>query len=398
MKTIKDIEIAGKRLLIRVDFNVPLDKQQKITDDSRIQAVLPTLKYALDQKAIIIVASHLGRPKGKAAPEFSLKPAAERLGMLLNRPVQLAADCVGEPVQKVVAAMKPGDVVVLENLRFHPEEEKNTDAFARALAGLCDIYVNDAFAVSHRANASVEAITRFAPLSVAGFLLKNEIDYFNKAMTAPQRPLVAVIGGAKVSSKLAALENMLLHVNKIIIGGAMANTFLRSQGLSTGKSLVETDLIETAGTILKKASEKGVRIYLPVDGVTAARVEPTAAAAVFPVQEIPDDQMILDIGPATSLLYSESLLGAKTIVWNGPMGVFEMAPFSKGTFDMVSHVIASGAITIVGGGDTDAAVHRSGKADRITYISTGGGAFLELLEGKVLPGVAALESASKSGK
>jgi phosphoglycerate kinase len=395
MKTIKDIAIAGKRLLIRVDFNVPLDKQQQITDDSRIQAVLPTLKYALSQNARIIVASHLGRPKGKVAPEFSLKPAAERLSVLLNRPVQLAADCVGEPVVAMVTAMKPGDIVVLENLRFHPDEEKNADAFAKSLAGLCDVYVNDAFAVSHRANASVEAITRFAPLSVAGFLLKNEIDYFNKAMTTPERPLVAVIGGAKVSSKLAALENMLLHVDKILIGGAMANTFLRALGVSTGKSLVETELIETAGTILKKASEKSVKIYLPVDGITASQVEPTAISAVFPVQEIPQDQMILDIGPATSLLYAEALQGAKTIVWNGPMGVFEMAPFSKGTYDMVNHVIASGAITIVGGGDTDAAIHRSGKAGQITYISTGGGAFLELLEGKTLPGVAALESIPK---
>ncbi len=398
MKTIKDIAIAGKRLLVRVDFNVPLDKQQRITDDSRIQAVLPTLKYALDQKAKIIVASHLGRPKGKVSPEFSLKPAAARLSVLLNQPVQLAPDCVGDAVEAMVAAMKPGDVVVLENLRFHPDEEKNADAFAKSLAGLCDVYVNDAFAVSHRANASVEAITRFAPLSVAGFLLKNEMDYFDKAMTTPERPLVAVIGGAKVSSKLAALENMLLKVDKIVIGGAMANTFLRAMGHSTGKSLVETDLIETAGTILKKASEKGVKIYLPVDGITAGQVEPTAASAVFPVQEIPSDQMILDIGPATSLLYAEALQGAKTIVWNGPMGVFEMAPFSKGTFDMVNHVVASGAITIVGGGDTDAAVHRSGKADRITYISTGGGAFLELLEGKKLPGVTALESISKSDK
>ena len=298
----------------------------------------------------------------------------------------------------MVAAMKPGDIVVLENLRFHPDEEKNADTFAKSLAGLCDVYVNDAFAVSHRANASVEAITRFAPMSVAGFLLKNEMDYFDKAMTNPERPLVAVIGGAKVSSKLAALENMLLQVDKIIIGGAMANTFLRAMGHSTGKSLVETDLIETAGTILKKASEKGVIIYLPVDGITAGEVEATAASAIFPVQEIPSDQMILDIGPATSLLYAEALQGAKTIVWNGPMGVFEMAPFSKGTFDMVNHVVASGAITIVGGGDTDAAIHRSGKAGQITYISTGGGAFLELLEGKKLPGITALEFVSKSSK
>ena len=398
MKTIKDVTIAEKRLLIRVDFNVPLDKQQKITDDSRIQAVLPTLKYALDQKAKIIVASHLGRPKGKIAPEFSLKPAAERLSVLLNQPVQLALDCVGESVEAMVAAMKPGDIVVLENLRFHPEEEKNADSFAKSLAGLCDVYVNDAFAVSHRANASVEAITRFAPISVAGLLMKNEMDYFEKAMTTPERPLVAVIGGAKVSSKLAALENMLLHVDKIIIGGAMANTFLCAMGYSTGKSLVETDLVETAGTILKKALEKGVKIYLPVDGITATQLEATAASAVFPVQEIPDDKMILDIGPATSLLYAEALQSAKTIVWNGPMGVFEMMPFSKGTFDMVNHVIASGAITIVGGGDTDAAVHQSGKANKITYISTGGGAFLELLEGKTLPGVAALESTSKSNQ
>lgn len=398
MKTIKDIEITGKRLLVRVDFNVPLDNHQRVTDDTRIQAVLPTLKYALNQKAKIIVASHLGRPRGKVFPEFSLKPAAARLSVLLDQPVQMASDCVGDAVETMVTAMKPGDVVVLENLRFHPEEEKNADAFAKSLAGLCDVYVNDAFAVSHRANASVEAITRFAPQSVAGFLLKNEMDYFNKAMTTPERPLVAVIGGAKVSSKLAALENMLLQVDKIIIGGAMANTFLRAMGHATGKSLVETDLIETAGTILEKALEKGVKIYLPVDGITAAQVEPTAAASVFPVQEIPSDQMILDIGPATSLLYAEALQGAKTIVWNGPMGVFEMGPFSKGTYDMVNHVIASGAITIVGGGDTDAAVHRSGKAGQITYISTGGGAFLELLEGKALPGVTALESISKNNK
>jgi phosphoglycerate kinase len=396
MKTIKDIEIAEKRLLIRVDFNVPLNKEQQITDDTRIQAVLPTLHYALDQQARIIVASHLGRPKGKRVPEFSLKPAAERLSVLLDRPVQQAPDCVGESVQAMVAGMNPGDIVVLENLRFHPEEEQNADAFAKSLAGLCDVYVNDAFAVSHRANASVEAITRFAPLSVAGFLLKNEMDYFDKAMTTPERPLVAVIGGAKVSSKLAALENMLLHVDKIIIGGAMANTFLRAMGISTGKSLVETDLIDTAGSILEKASENNVKIYLPVDGITATQVEPTATPAVFPVQEIPEDQMILDIGPATSLLYAEALQNARTIVWNGPMGVFEMAPFSRGTFDMVDHVIASRAVSIVGGGDTDAAIHRSGKAGQITYISTGGGAFLELLEGKALPGVSALESFSKN--
>ena len=391
MKTLKDIEISGKRLLIRVDFNVPLDSQQRITDDSRIQAVLPTLEYALNQKAKIIVASHLGRPKGKVAPEFSLKPAAERLSVLLKHPVQMADDCLGKSVQALVEAMNFGDILMLENLRFHPEEEKNEAAFAKALASLCDVYVNDAFAVSHRANASVEAITRFAPLSVSGFLLKNEIDYFNKAMTTPEHPVAAIIGGAKVSTKLAALENMLQCMDKIIIGGAMANTFLRSMGISTGNSLVENDLIDTAAAILKKASEKGVRFYLPVDAVVADRPEVTAISAVVPVQEIPTDQMILDIGPATSLLYAEALHGIRTVIWNGPMGVFEMAPFSKGTYDMVDHVIASGALSIVGGGDTDAAIHRSGKADQITYISTGGGAFLELLEGKHLPGIMALD-------
>lgn len=394
MKTITDVAVSGKRVLIRVDFNVPLDKERRITDDSRIQGVLPTLRYALEQNAKIIVASHLGRPKGKVAPEFSLQPAAERLGVLLGKPVVMAPDCIGQSVETIVAAMHPGDMVMLENLRFHPEEEKNDSGFAASLAALCDVYINDAFAVSHRANASVEAITRCAPVSVAGFLLKNEIDYFNKAMTTPERPLVAVIGGAKVSSKLAALENMLLHVDKIIIGGAMANTFLRFMGVSTGKSLVENDLIATAGAILKKASEKDVKLYLPVDAVTGMQPDAAAAAGVFPVQEIPENQMILDIGPATSLLYAEALQGAKTIVWNGPMGVFEQPPFSAGTSDMVIHVIASGAMTIVGGGDTDAAIHASGKADQITYMSTGGGAFLELLEGKQLPGVVALEKAA----
>lgn len=395
MKTLKDISITGKRLLIRVDFNVPLDKNQEITDDTRIREVLPTLNYAIGQNAKIIVASHLGRPKGKVSPEFSLKPAADCLGRLLKKPVQFIGECTGKAVENAAEAMNPGDVLVLENLRFHPEEEKNDDVFAKKLAALCDVYVNDAFAVSHRANASVEAITRFAPVCVAGFLLKKEIDYFEKAMISPQRPLVAIIGGAKVSTKLSALENMLLSVDKIIIGGAMANTFLKSMGYSTGKSLVEKELIETAGTILRKASEKKVEVFLPVDAVTADRLESTAKTSIFPVQEIPDDQMILDIGPATSLLYGLALQNAKTIVWNGPMGVFEIPAFSMGTSDMVDHVIESGAISIVGGGDTNAALLQSGKTDKITYVSTGGGAFLELLEGKKLPGVTALETASK---
>ncbi len=395
MKTLKDISITGKRLLIRVDFNVPLDMNQQITDDTRIREVLPTLDYAIGQNAKIIIASHLGRPKGKVAPEFSIKPAADCLERLLKKPVKFVGDCTGKVVENFAEAMNSGDILVLENLRFYPEEEKNDDVFAKKLAALCDVYVNDAFAVSHRANASVEAVTRFAPVSVAGFLLKKEIDYFEKAMISPQRPLAAVIGGAKVSTKLSALENMILNVDKIIIGGAMANTFLQSLGYSTGKSLVEHELIETAGKVLKKASEKKVKVFLPVDAITADRLESSAKTSIFTVQEIPEDQMILDIGPATSLLYGQALQNAKTIVWNGPMGAFEIPAFSRGTSEMVDHVIKSGAISIVGGGDTNAALLQSGKTDKITYISTGGGAFLELLEGKKLPGVTALETASK---
>ncbi|MBU2521498.1 MAG: phosphoglycerate kinase [Proteobacteria bacterium] len=392
MRSIKNTAISGKKVLIRVDFNVPMDEQQNITDDTRIRAVLPTLKYALDHNAILIIASHLGRPKGKVLPELSLAPVAKRLGRLLEENVIMAPGCVGPDVEKIVSNMKPGEILLLENLRFHNEEQKNDDGFAEKLAKLCDVYVNDAFAVSHRSNASVVAITKYAPLSVAGFLLQKELDYFKKAMADPKRPLVAIIGGSKVSSKLGALENMLKHVDKFIIGGAMANTFLKSKGYSVGKSKIEENLIDVAGSIIKKAAENGIKFYLPVDAKVASQFNSKAEVKIVPIQEIPSEWMVLDIGPATSLLYSEALQDAKTIIWNGPMGVFEMDAFSRGTIDMVNSVAESYAMTIVGGGDTDVAVHKAGKSDMITYISTGGGAFLTLLEGKPLPAVVALNN------
>jgi phosphoglycerate kinase len=392
MRSIKDTIISGKKLLIRVDFNVPMDELQNITDDTRIRAVLPTLKYALDHNAVLIIASHLGRPKGKVMPEFSLAPVAKRLARFLKENVIMATNCVGPDVEKIVSNMNTGDVLLLENLRFHPEEQKNDDGFAEKLAKLCDVYVNDAFAVSHRSNASLVAITKYAPLSVAGFLLQKELDYFKKAIADPKRPLVAIIGGSKVSSKLKALENMLKHVDKFIIGGAMANTFLKSTGCSIGKSKIEENLIDVAGSIIKKATENGIKFYLPVDAKVASQFNSKAEVKIVPIQEIPSEWMALDIGPATSLLYSEVLLDAKTIIWNGPMGVFEIDAFSRGTIDMVNSVAESYAMTIVGGGDTDVAVHKAGKSDMITYISTGGGAFLTLLEGKSLPAVVALNN------
>jgi phosphoglycerate kinase len=392
MKSIKDVNIKGKRVLVRVDFNVPLDEHLNITDDARIRAVLTTLRYILDHHSKLIIASHLGRPKGEVKPEMSLSPVSQRLQRLLNKDVVMAKDCIGPETESLVDNMKEGDVVLLENLRFHPEEQKNDDTFAKKLAGLCDVYVNDAFAVSHRINASVVAITKHVPVSAAGFLLQRELDYFQKAMAEPKRPLVAIVGGAKVSSKIGALENMLHHVDKFIIGGAMANTFLKSRGYHLGKSMIEPDLVETAASIMKKALDNGIKFYLPVDAVTANRFDAKADIKTVPIQEIPKDWMAMDIGPATIMLYSEALEDAKTIIWNGPMGVFEMDAFSRGTSAMVRSVANSHALSIVGGGDTDVAVHKSGETDKITYISTGGGAFLALMEGKTLPAVVALSS------
>lgn len=392
MRSIKDLDVSGKKVLVRVDFNVPMDKHQNITDDTRIRSVLSTLRYVLDNNGILIIMSHMGRPKGNVVPEMSLAPVAKRLGRLLQQNVNMAPDCIGPDVKKMVDALEAGEILLLENLRFYPGEQANDDGFARELASLCDIYINNAFAVSHREHASVAAITKFAPQSAAGFLLIKELDYFHSAMDDPRRPLVAIVGGAKVSSKLGALKNMLSRVNKFIIGGAMANTFLKSQGFNLGKSLVEEDLVEEAGEIMKQAISEGIKFYLPVDAVVANQIDPDAESKIVPIQEIPEDWMALDIGPATSRLFAEVLHDAKTIVWNGPMGIFEMDAFSRGTVSMVHSVANSYALTIVGGGDTDVAVHSTGQSDRFSYISTGGGAFLYLMEGKILPGVAALDN------
>ncbi|MFA6284867.1 MAG: phosphoglycerate kinase [Desulfurivibrionaceae bacterium] len=392
MKNIRDLDIKGKKLLIRVDFNVPLDEQLNITDDIRIRGVLPTLNYALDENAKVIIMSHMGRPKGTRKPEFSLAPAAKRLSRLINKEVQLAPDCIGPETRAMVDAMQPGDVLLLENLRFHAEEQQNDEGFASQLASLCDIYINDAFAVAHRAHASVVGVTQFVDQCAAGFLLQKEMDYFHRSVSNPMRPLVAIVGGAKVSSKLGALDNLMDRVDKMVIGGAMANTFLKSIGHGMGKSKVEDELLDTARELLNKAKRLGVKLYLPVDCIVADRFEARAESKRVTVQEVPADWMVLDIGPATTVLFSEAMEDAKTIIWNGPMGAFEMDAFSRGTMAMVQHVARSHALTIVGGGDTDVAVHKAGESSNISYISTGGGAFLMLMEGKELPGVAALEA------
>lgn len=398
MKSIKEIDIANKKVFIRVDFNVPMDDQQNIINDTRIRAVLPTLRYALDNQAKLIIASHMNRPKGKKSTKLSLKAVAKRLGRLLEKDVKMANDCIGPDVKSHISAMKRGDIILLENLRFHREEQENNDEFAKELASLCDVYVNDAFAVSHRVNASVVAITKYAPVSVAGFLLQEEIGYFSKIIANPKRPLVAIIGGAKVSDKLMALDNMLDHVDKFIIGGAMANTFLKSKGYDVGKSKIEENLVWAARSIMEKAAKRKIKFYLPVDAVVAKRFNPKTQTKVVPIQEIPESWMALDIGPATSLLFSEALYDAKTVIWNGPMGMFEIDAFSRGTIAMVHNVANCYALTIVGGGDTDIAIYKEMANDRITYISTGGGAFLTMLEGKTLPAVAALKDSEKIDK
>ncbi|OKY75829.1 MAG: phosphoglycerate kinase [Desulfobulbaceae bacterium DB1] len=392
MKNIRDIDIKGKRVLIRVDFNVPLDDAGRITDDTRIRGALPTINHALAENAKVIVCSHLGRPKGQRKPEFSLAPAAARLAELTGRMVKLLPDCVGDDVESMVTAMRPGDVVMLENLRFHGEEQKNDPEFSRKLAALAEVYISDAFAVAHRTDASVVGVTHYCDQCAAGFLLQKEMDFFHRSVSQPVRPLAAIIGGAKVSGKLTALVNLMDKVDIMIIGGAMANTFLKSQGHEVGKSLVEDDLLETARTLLADAAKKGVKLYLPVDCVAAAEFTPNSVSKVVSLQEMPKDWMALDIGPATTTLFGEALADAKTILWNGPMGVFEMDAYSRGTMALVQKVATSHALSIVGGGDTNAAVHKAGWADDVSYMSTGGGAFLMLMEGKVLPGVAALDA------
>jgi phosphoglycerate kinase len=390
VKFINQVELSNRRVFIRVDFNVPLDEEGNIADDNRIRAALPTINYALDESAKVIVASHMGRPKGKRVDKLSMAPVARRLGRLLKKEVALAPDCVGPEVEKMVAAMEPGQVIMLENLRFQKGETDNDPEFGKALASLCDVYVDDAFAVAHRENASVVAIAEYAPESVAGFTMKKELSYFRRSMIDPARPLAAVLGGAKAMTKLPALENLLNHADKIIIGGAMANTFLKSVDINVGASLYEEELVPVANVLLKNAKKAKVKVFLPVDCVVADRFDSKAQTKLVTVLDVPLDWMIMDIGPATSLLYREALRDCKTIIWNGPMGAFEMDAFSRGTYNMVSTVAQTYALTIIGGGDTDVAVSRAGESENISYISTGGGAFLALLTGEVLPAVEAL--------
>ncbi len=386
-KTVSDIDVAGKRVLVRVDFNVPLENGT-VSDDTRIRAALPTIQYLIDNKAKTILCSHLGRPKGKPDPAYSLRPVGACLSQLLKREVQAAPDCVGPAVQNLVNAMQPGDVLLLENLRFHREEEANEAGFAQALASLADVYVNDAFGSAHRAHASTVGVTKHLP-AVAGFLMERELNFLGRALTNPTPPFVAILGGAKVSDKIAVIENLLSKVDRLLIGGGMANTFLRAQGKEVGQSLVENDKLEVARDLLQKGASK---LILPVDVVIADKFDANAQHRTVAVDAVPSSWRILDIGPKTVERFKEHLRGAKTVVWNGPMGVFEMEPFAAGTFAMARTLAElSGATTIVGGGDSAAAVEQAGVAERITHISTGGGASLEFLEGKELPGVAVLQ-------
>lgn len=389
-KTVRDLDVDGKKVLVRVDFNVPLNDKGEITDDTRITASLPTIQYLLEQKAAVILMAHLGRPKGQVKPELSLAPVAKHLGKLLGKKILFAPDCVGEAAQAAASKLKPGHILLLENLRFHKEEEKNDMEFAEKLASLADLYVNDGFGVSHRAHASVEGVTHFLP-AAAGFLLEKEIQYVGQAVTNPLHPFVAIIGGAKVSDKIGVISNLLDKVDTLLIGGGMANTFLAAQGYKMGKSLVEEDKLDLAKELLAKAKKNKVNMLLPTDLVMAAAFAPDAEHVTEKVKNLNQAYMALDIGAETSKAYAEALADAKMIVWNGPMGVFEMDAFCKGTEAVARAVAKSRATSIVGGGDSVAAIEKLGLAKRITHISTGGGASLEYLEGKVLPGVAALD-------
>jgi phosphoglycerate kinase len=396
MKFIDEIDLKDKKVLFRFDYNVPLDSTLNITDDIRIRATLPTINYALDEGAKVIIMSHLGRPKGRISPEFSLAPVAKRLSRLLNKEVMLAKDCIGDEVKKLVAGMTPGSVVLLENLRFHTEEEKNDDEFAKELASLGDVYIDDAFGNAHRKHASNVGIIKFIKESGAGFLIKQELNYLKKAVDNPARPFVAIIGGSKVSGKLEALLHLIEKVDKMIIGGGMAFTFLKAQGYEIGKSIFEEELLSKAKEVMETAKKLGIKFYLPVDCVIAEDASADAETKIVPVQEINAKWKGLDIGPATITLFTEVLGNAKTIVWNGPMGMFEIDAFGRGTSALAHSIANSYAVTIVGGGDTDVAIHKAGESDRITYISTGGGASLELLSGKLLPAIEALDGAQRA--
>jgi phosphoglycerate kinase len=393
--TIEDLNIKGKRVFVRSDFNVPLDDNLMITDDRRIRSTLPTINYAIDEGAKVILSSHFGRPKGKKDPRLSLAPVAKRLQRLLNKEVLFSPDCIGSQAEGLVSKMKEGDVLLLENLRYHPGEEENDEEFARALSRLADVYVNDAFGTAHRVHASIVGITRFLT-SAAGFLLKKEIEYLKGMIVNPIRPFVAILGGVKVSGKIGVLENLGDKVDKVIVGGGMAYTFIKAMGYEVGNSLVEEDMLETAQRIRKKLKGMGIKFYLPVDCVIAQSIEPGTETKTVPTLEIPKGWRALDIGPASAKLFSEAIQDAKTILWNGPMGIFEIDAFSRGTYAIARAVADAYALTIVGGGDTDLAVHRAGVSDAMSFISTGGGASLQLLEGKELPGIAALTN--KDGK
>jgi phosphoglycerate kinase len=388
--TVKDVDLKGKRVFCRVDFNVPLDKQGAITDDTRIVAALPTIRYILEQGGRLVLASHLGRPKGAPQAEFSLAPAARRLGELLGRPVIMAPDCVGAEVRALADGLQDGQVLMLENVRFHPGETKNDAEFSRQLAALADVYVNDAFGTAHRAHASTEGVARLLQPAVAGFLIEKELQYLGQALTDPARPFVAVLGGAKVSDKLPAIENLLGKVDTLLIGGGMAYTFLKAKGYSLGNSLVEEEQIDLAGRLMQEAARRGVELLLPEDHVAAAAFQADAEHRICTNADFPAGWMGLDIGPETVARYSRVLAGAGTVVWNGPMGVFEFDAFAVGTFAVARALAESKAVSIIGGGDSAAAAKKSGLAANMTHISTGGGASLEFLEGKELPGITIL--------
>ncbi|MBF0319076.1 MAG: phosphoglycerate kinase [Nitrospirae bacterium] len=387
---ITDLDLKGKRTFIRVDFNVPFDDAGNISDDTRIRMALPTIQLAVERGARVILASHLGRPKGKPNPKFSLAPVAKRLEELLKKKVIFTSDCIGPDVEKTVNAMKDGDVLLLENVRFYAEEEKNDPGFSEKLARLADVYVNDAFGTAHRAHATTEGITKYVKTAAAGLLMKKELDYLIESIDNPVRPFVAIVGGAKVSGKIGVLENLASKVNKVIIGGGMANTFFKAQGHEIGDSLCEGEMLDTAREIMDKMKANKVEFLLPIDCIIAQSTEPGAETRAVPVNSVPAGWKILDVGPESSKVFAKAVADAKTIVWNGPMGLFEIEAFSNGTYDLAKAVAASSGTSIIGGGDSVLAVKRAGVADKVSFISTGGGASLELLEGKVLPGVAAL--------
>lgn len=389
-QTIDQVDLHNKRVLIRVDFNVPLDDTYHITDDSRIRATLPTINLAIDDDAIVILCSHLGRPKGTTNPALSLAPVARRLQRLLNKPVTFTNDCIGATAESVVKKAQPGDVILLENLRFHSGEEKNDDRFSAQLAALADVYINEAFGTAHRSHASTVGITKYMKVSAAGFLMKREVETLEGTMENPVRPFVAILGGAKVSGKIEVIKNLSEKVDKVIIGGGMAFTFIKAMGFEIGKSLVEDDMLDLAKQIHEQAIAKKIKFYLPVDCVVAASLSPDAETKIVPIQEIPPDWYGMDIGPASVRLFDEVIQNAKTILWNGPMGVFEQDAFSRGTFALAHSVANAYAKTIVGGGDTALAVYRAGESESMSFISTGGGAALQLLEGSHMPGLAAL--------